>query len=36
MVELAFVLRAEGASAAAPEGMTLADYETCIPLLRRG
>jgi hypothetical protein len=32
MVEHAFVLRAEGACAAAPEGMTLADYEACVPL----
>lgn len=33
MVEHAFVLRAQGACAAAPEGATLADYETCVPFL---
>jgi hypothetical protein len=32
MVEHAFVLRTLGACATAPEGVTLADYEACLPL----
>lgn len=33
MVEHAFVLRQQGACAAAPDGACLADYEDCVPFL---
>jgi hypothetical protein len=35
MVEHAFVLRRQGACAAAPLGATLADYEGCVPFLEK-
>ena len=36
MVEHAYVLREQGACAAAPEGVQLADYERCVPFLSSG